>query len=91
MTIILDDIKPEILEELQHQATYHGRTLIEEIKFILTNEVEKNRTEIHYNAWGNTVTKESIENTINEMKALRKNIAIEQNNIREMREQGRIF
>ncbi|WP_268742352.1 hypothetical protein [Crocosphaera watsonii] len=41
MTIILDDIKPEILEELQNQATYHGRTLIEEIKFILTNEVKK--------------------------------------------------
>ncbi|MGK7884934.1 MAG: hypothetical protein AB4057_09960 [Crocosphaera sp.] len=91
MTIILDDIKPEILEELQHQATYHGRTLIEEIKFILTNEVEKNRTDTRYNAWGNPVTKESIENTINEMKALRKNIAIEQSNIREMREQGRRF
>lgn len=91
MTIILDDIKPEILEELQNQATYHGRTLIEEIKFILTNEVKKNRTNIRYNAWGKPVTKESIENTINEMKALRKNIAINQSNIREMREQGRRF
>ncbi len=91
MTIILDDIKPEILEELQNQATYHGRTLIEEIKFILTNEVEKNRTDTRYNSWGNTVTKESIENAISEMKALRKNIAIDQINIREMREQGRRF
>ncbi|MDJ0660455.1 MAG: hypothetical protein QNJ42_13350 [Crocosphaera sp.] len=91
MTIILDDIKPEILEKLQNQATYHGRTLIEEIKFILTNEVEKNSTNIRYNAWGKTVTKESIENAINEMKALRKNIAIAQSNIREMKEQGRRF
>lgn len=91
MTIILDDMEPEILERLQNQATDHGRTLIEEIKFILTNEVEKNRTEIRYNAWGNPVTKESIENTINEMKALRTNIAIEQSKIREMREQGRRF
>ncbi len=91
MTIILDDMEPEILERLQNQATYHGRTLIEEIKFILTNEVEKNRTEIRYNAWENSVTKESIENTINEMKALRKNIAIDQSKIREMREQGRRF
>ena len=47
MTIILDDIKPEILEELQNKATYHGRTLID--------------------------------------------IAIDQSNIREMREQGRRF
>ena len=44
-----------------------------------------------YNAWGKPVKKESIENTINEMKALRKNIAINQSNIREMREQGRRF
>ncbi|NEP03663.1 MAG: hypothetical protein F6K25_26990 [Okeania sp. SIO2G4] len=39
MTIILDDLEPEILEKLQDQALHNGRTLTEEIQVILTKEL----------------------------------------------------
>ncbi|WP_293133795.1 hypothetical protein [Okeania sp. SIO3I5] len=39
MTIILDDLEPEILEKLQNQALDHGRSLTEEIKVILAKEL----------------------------------------------------
>ncbi|MEA5535523.1 hypothetical protein [Crocosphaera sp. XPORK-15E] len=91
MTIILDNLEPEMLKQLQNQATSHGRTLTEEIKVILINEVQKSKTDTHYNAWGKPVTKESIQNTINEMRELRKSIAIDKSDIREMREDGRRF
>ncbi|MDJ0597239.1 MAG: hypothetical protein QNJ37_00105 [Crocosphaera sp.] len=89
--IIFDNIEPEILEKLQNQASSHGRTLIEEIKFILINEVEECQTDIRYNAWGKPLTKESIQNTVNEMKHLRKSVAIDKSDLREMREEGRRF
>ncbi|ACK67882.1 hypothetical protein PCC8801_3938 [Rippkaea orientalis PCC 8801] len=41
MTIILDNLEPEILEKLQTQAISHGRSLTEEIKVILTKELVK--------------------------------------------------
>ena len=89
--IILDDLEPEILEKLQNQAISHGRTLIEEIKVILINEVQKDKIDTRYNAWGKALSKQSIQNTINQMKALRKNIAIDESDIQEMREEGRRF
>ncbi|NET14880.1 MAG: hypothetical protein F6K08_19620 [Okeania sp. SIO1H6] len=39
MTIILDNLEPEILEKLQDQALHNGRTLTEEIQVILTKEL----------------------------------------------------
>ena len=39
MTIILDNLEPEILEKLQNQALNNGRTLTEEIQVILTKEL----------------------------------------------------
>jgi hypothetical protein len=91
MTIILDNLDPEIVEKLANLATYHGRTLTEEIKVILMNEVQKDKTEIRYNAWGKPVTRESIQSTINEMRKLRKSIAIDKSDIQKMREEGRRF
>ena len=41
MTIILEDLEPEILEQLETLANSHGRTLTEEIKVILTQELVK--------------------------------------------------
>ncbi|MGK7939270.1 MAG: hypothetical protein AB4062_03770 [Crocosphaera sp.] len=46
MTIILDNLEPELLEKLQTQAISHGRTLTEEIKVILTKEVVKENNNI---------------------------------------------
>ncbi len=43
MTIILDNLDPEILEKLETQATSHGRSLADEIKVILRKElIEEN-------------------------------------------------
>ncbi|MBP0035950.1 MAG: hypothetical protein J7524_22785 [Roseofilum sp. Belize BBD 4] len=39
MTIILENLEPEILEKLQNKAISHGRTVTEEIKVILTEEL----------------------------------------------------
>lgn len=41
MTIILDDLEPDLLAKLKDQAVAHGRTVTEEIKVILTQELVK--------------------------------------------------
>ena len=43
------------------------------------------------NAWGKTITRESIQQTIAEMKQLRKQIAINKNSLQSMKEEGRRF
>lgn len=91
MALILDNLEPKILEKLQNQATRNGRTLIEEIKIILINETQKDNIEIYYNPWGKPLNKKSIQNTINEIKELRKSINIDKNEIREMRDEARRF
>lgn len=91
MTIILDNLEPEILEKLANLANSHGRTLTDEIKVILINEVQKDKIETRYNALGKPVTKESIQSTINEMEELRKSIAIDKSDIQQMRKEGRRF
>ncbi|CCQ56231.1 FitA-like ribbon-helix-helix domain-containing protein [Crocosphaera watsonii WH 8501] len=45
MTIILDNLDPEILEKLETQATSHGRSLTDEIKVILRRELIKENLE----------------------------------------------
>ena len=45
MTIILDNLDPEILEKLETQATSHGRSLTDEIEFILRKELIKENFE----------------------------------------------
>ncbi len=91
MTIILENLDPEILEKLQNQAISHGRTLIEKIEIILINEAQKDKIETRYNAWGKTLNQKSIEDTINEMKKLRKNVAIDRSEILDTKEDGRRF
>lgn len=41
MTIILDNLEPEILEKLKNKAISHGRTVTEEIKVILTEKLDQ--------------------------------------------------
>ena len=43
------------------------------------------------NAWGKTITRESIQQTIAEMKQLRKQVAIDKDSLRSMKEEGRRF
>jgi plasmid stability protein len=91
MTIILDNLEPEVIKTLQVMANAHGRSLREEIKVILMTETQKNREDIRYNAWGKVVTRESSQKAINEMRELRKSIALDKSTIQEMREEGRRF
>ncbi|MGL4882060.1 MAG: hypothetical protein ACRC8K_13490 [Waterburya sp.] len=44
-----------------------------------------------HNAWGKPLTRESIQQTIAEMKQLRKQIAIDKDSLRSMKEEGRRF
>ena len=43
------------------------------------------------NAWGKTLTRQSIQQTIAEMKQLRQQVAMDFDSIRSMREEGRRF
>lgn len=43
------------------------------------------------NAWGKTITRESIQKTIAEMKQLRKLVAVDKDSLRSMKEEGRRF
>ena len=43
------------------------------------------------NAWGKTITRESIQQTIAEMKQLRKQVTIDKDSLRSMKEEGRRF
>lgn len=42
MKIILDNLEPNLVENLRYQAEQHGRTLESELKLILTQAVTKN-------------------------------------------------
>jgi hypothetical protein len=50
-----------------------------------------NPEQLRRNAWGKTITRESIQQTIAEMKQLRKLVAIDKNSFRSMKEEGRRF
>jgi hypothetical protein len=56
---------------------------------ICPKETQKNRDDVRYNAWGKVVTRESSQKVINEMRELRKSIALDKSTIQEMREEGR--
>lgn len=43
------------------------------------------------NAWGKTITRESIQQTIAGMKQLRKQVAVDKDSLRSMKEEGRRF
>lgn len=45
MKIILDNLEPNLVENLRYQAEQHGRTLETELKLILTQAVTKNLQE----------------------------------------------
>ena len=91
MTIILDNLEPEVMEKLQNLAHSHGRSLTEEIKVILLAETQKHRKDIRYNAWGKPVTRESSQKAINGMRELRKSVTLDKSSIQQMREEGRRF
>ncbi len=59
MTIILDNLEPEILEKLETQATFHGRSLTDEIKVILRKELIKENLEDNVSQleWHNFIEK----------------------------------
>ena len=42
MKIILDNLEPNLVQNLRYQAEQHGRTLETELKLILTQAVTKN-------------------------------------------------
>ena len=44
-----------------------------------------------HNAWGKPLTRQSIQQTIAEMKQLRQQVAMDKDSIRSMREEGRRF
>ena len=48
-------------------------------------------TTIKHNAWGKITTQQSIQDAINRMKQLRKEVGLDKNLIREMIEEGRRF
>jgi|688.fasta_scaffold213414_4 plasmid stability protein len=45
MKIILDNLEPNLVENLRYQAEQHGRTLESELKLILTQAVTKSPQE----------------------------------------------
>ncbi|MBO1047247.1 MAG: hypothetical protein HEQ10_05615 [Dolichospermum sp. DEX182a] len=45
MKIILDNLEPNLVENLRYQAEQHGRTLESELKLILTQAVTQNHPE----------------------------------------------
>lgn len=45
MKIILDNLEPNLIENLRYQAEQHGHTLESELKLILTQAVTKNPQE----------------------------------------------
>ena len=57
------------------------------VVFQPSSKVEQPR----HNAWGKTITRESIQQTIAEMKQLRKKVAIDKDSLRSMKEEGRRF
>jgi ribosomal protein L17 len=50
-----------------------------------------NKEQLRRNTWGKLITRESIQQTIAGMKQLRKQIAIDKNSLRFMKEEGRQF
>ena len=50
-----------------------------------------NEKQLRHNAWGKPLTRQSIQQTIAEMKQLRQQVAIDKDSLRTMREEGRRF
>ena len=50
-----------------------------------------NEEQLRYNAWGKPITKQSIQQTIAGMKQLRKQVAMDKDSLRSMKEEGRRF
>ncbi len=50
-----------------------------------------NEEQLRHNAWGKPLTRQSIQQTIAEMKQLRQQVAIDKDSLRSMREEGRRF
>lgn len=50
-----------------------------------------NSQQLRDNAWGKPITRESIQQTIAEIKRLRKQISIDKDSLRSLKEEGRRF
>lgn len=62
-----------------------------ELEVMVVFQPSSNVEQPRRNAWGKTITRESIQQTIAEMKQLRKQIAIDKDSLRSMKEEGRRF
>ncbi len=58
---------------------------------IVVFQPSSNEEQLRYNAWGKPITRESIEQTIAGMKQLRKQVAMDKDSLRSMKEEGRRF
>lgn len=62
-----------------------------ELEVMVVFQPSSNVEQPRRNAWGKTITRESIQQTIAEMKQLRKKVAIDKDSLRSMKEEGRRF
>lgn len=58
---------------------------------VVVQPLSSQETQSKYNAWGKLTTKKSITEAIARMRQLRKEVALDENSIREMIEEGRRF
>ena len=62
-----------------------------ELDVMVVFQPSSNEEQLRYNAWGKPITRESIEQTIAGMKQLRKQVAMDKDSLRSMKEEGRRF
>ncbi|MCU0517457.1 MAG: hypothetical protein MUC60_11465 [Oscillatoria sp. Prado101] len=58
---------------------------------VVVQPLSSEETKPQYNAWGKLTTKKSIQETIDRMRQLRQEVALDKTSIREMIEEGRRF
>ncbi len=59
-----------------------------ELDVMVVFQPSSNEEQLRYNAWGKPITRESIEQTIAGMKQLRKQVAMDKDSLRSMKEEG---
>ncbi|MDJ0726308.1 MAG: hypothetical protein QNJ38_14435 [Prochloraceae cyanobacterium] len=62
-----------------------------ELDVMVVFQPSSNEEQLRYNAWGKPITRKSIEQTIAGMKQLRKQVAMDKDSLRSMKEEGRRF
>jgi hypothetical protein len=62
-----------------------------ELDVMVLFQPSSNEEQLRYNAWGKPITRQSIQQTIAGMKQLRKQVAMDKDSLRSMKEEGRRF